>query len=311
VTTEAQHRLDGGLVHPPGRTGIPGPAAPADVLRVRVHVGRHDVGLGPVTFGALRRARVVDRVDHVEQFHRLVALSQPRECDHGPERGVRVLPAILPQAREIALDVPRVPGRAVEGRRQQQHHLRVAADEIRPDRIHGPLRTARLRAPGQHRPRLRQRVDPALLVLHRPERGPVVEVRPPVPVAVPGQFQHAGQPVRLAAVPLRHSGLAPDGTQCRHLPEDDREEPAEPHALTATLVSHPVHPVVPVACAHERKTMSAVFQRAIHGTQRMLEQRRRLGGDRRLLVGVRLLRLEGRRLEEWHRLVENRLVARP
>ena len=180
---------------------------------MRVDVGGDGVRLRAVPLDALGRARVVDRIDHVEQLHRLVAQPQPRERDDGPERRVRVLTAVLADAGQVALDVAGIVGHPVERRRQQQHELRVAPDQMRAHRLHRARGAPRLRRLRQHRPRLRQRVDPAFLVLRRPERRPIVEIRASIPVAVPGQLQHAGEPPRLVPIALRQVAAAPPVAQ--------------------------------------------------------------------------------------------------
>ena len=35
------------------------------------------------------------------------------------------------------------------------------------------------------------------------------------------------------------------------------QEPAQPDTLTAPIFAHPVHAIVPVACAHQRQAMRA------------------------------------------------------
>src|SRR3546814_19223083 len=63
-------RSDDQPVHPAGRSGVPGPAAAADVWFDRVHVGGDHVGFHLVGRDALGAVAVVDRVDHAEQFPR-------------------------------------------------------------------------------------------------------------------------------------------------------------------------------------------------------------------------------------------------
>ena len=119
-----------------------------------------------------------------------------------PQRGVRVLAAVLANARQVALDVARVARHLVERRREQQHELRVAAHEIGAHGVHRALGAPRLGRARQHGPRLRQRIELALLVLHRPQRRAVVEIGAPIPVAVPRELEHAGEPARLVAIAL-------------------------------------------------------------------------------------------------------------
>ena len=144
-------------------------------------------------------------------------------------------------------------------------------------RSRGPPRVRLLR---EDRPRLRQRIDPALLVLRRSERRAIVEIGATIPVAIPGELQHAGEPPRLAAVMLRTFGVASLIADRRELFEHDDEEPTEPDALAAPQVADAVHSVVPIARADERQSMRAVLQRAIDGANRMVEDR--CGGLRAL-----------------------------
>ena len=100
---QAENRLQTGPIEPTGRAGVPRPSAAAHVLGMRVDIARHDIRLGRVASGAGRVPRVVDRVDHVEELERLVAVAQSGERHDRPDRGVRVLPAILADARQIPL----------------------------------------------------------------------------------------------------------------------------------------------------------------------------------------------------------------
>ena len=142
-------------------------------------------------------------------------------------------------------------------------------------------RAPRLRRPGEHRPRLRQRIDPALVVLRRPERRPVVEIRAAVPVAVPGELEHAGEPPRLVPIARRQIAAFAPLAERRELVQHDDEEPAEPHAFAAAAVADAVHAVVPVAGADERQPVRAVVHRAVDGADAVLEERRALGGHAR------------------------------
>jgi hypothetical protein len=121
---------------------------------MRVHVGGHDVGLRPVPVDAFRRSRVARRIDHVEQFHRLVAAAQARQRDHRPQRRVRVLTAVFANAGQISLDVAGVVIHVIERRREQQHDLCVAPDQLRRDDVHRRFCAARVGVARQHGPRL-------------------------------------------------------------------------------------------------------------------------------------------------------------
>ena len=102
------------------------------------------------------------------------------------KRGVRVLPAVLAHAGQVALDVA---GAAAPSCRTAASSSSTMPSSRRTRRASTAAIAWRARAgiagAGDHRPRLRDRVDLALGVLLRPERRAVVEVRAPIPVAVP------------------------------------------------------------------------------------------------------------------------------
>jgi uncharacterized protein YndB with AHSA1/START domain len=79
-----------------------------------------------------------------------------------PDGRMGVLPAILPQARQITLDVARIHGRGIERRREQQDQLFVMSYQLPLDGLHGLQRACRRGGPGKDRPALRQRINAAL-----------------------------------------------------------------------------------------------------------------------------------------------------
>ena len=78
----------------------------------------------------------------------------------------------------------------------------AARDQERAHAVHRAIRKPGRHRARQHRPRLRERIDPALVVLRRSERRPVVVVAAAVPLAVPRLHQRVGEAPRLAAVAL-------------------------------------------------------------------------------------------------------------
>ena len=95
-----------GPIHPCRRSRVPTPACTPGVRRSAIHVAGHHVRLSFVALDFHRGARMVDRIQHVEHFSDLVATSQLRQRHHDPDRGMRVLPAVLSHARRVSLDVP-------------------------------------------------------------------------------------------------------------------------------------------------------------------------------------------------------------
>ena len=150
-----------GAIEPGGGSGVPAPAAAACVRRSRVDVAGEHVRFGPVPRGVGQRARVIDRVEHVEQLRRFIAIAELGDGHHDPHRRVRVLAAVLANAGRIALDVAGLLRRAIERRRRAA--AAVCESRGRPARA----RTASIarsanrhrHGAGEHRPRLRDRVD--------------------------------------------------------------------------------------------------------------------------------------------------------
>jgi hypothetical protein len=252
---------------------------------------------------------VVDGVQQVQQLERLVAAAEARESHHHPERGVRVLASVLAQPRRIGGDVAGVGLRRVEGRVEQQDQLGGALHEVGAHGVHRLLGSAGGRPTREHSPALRHGVDPALLVLLRPERRAVVEVRAPVPLAVPRQLQHVGEPVALRPVARRARAVAARLAERGEGAQDEEQEPADEDALAAAVLADGVHAVVPVAAAHERQPVRPDGQAAVDRTQAVLEERRLLLRHGGLEVGLELAGRQRLRLEEGDLLVQDRVVA--
>src|SRR6185503_10464188 len=106
---------------------------------------------------------------------------------------------------------------------------------------------------GDDGPRLRDRVDLALLARRRAERRAVVVVGTAIPGAVPaGAFERLPQLRTMRGIAAGAKPVAPRRAERRERRQNVAEKPAHPHALAATLAADAVHPVVPVAGAHER-----------------------------------------------------------
>ena len=73
----------------------------------------------------------------------------------------------------------------IEGWREEQNQLVIAADELLVHRRHRGRGVSGLRGAGDHTPRLRDRIDSTFGARGRTERRSIVEVGPPVPGAVP------------------------------------------------------------------------------------------------------------------------------
>ena len=134
---------------------------------------------------ARARRSVIDRIEEREQLACAVAIAEQSISDQDPQRGVRVLPAVLAHARHIPFDVTGIERASIKGRREEYDETIAAPDQILFDRSHRALGAVHVGRAGDDAPTLRNRINAALFVLRRAERRAVVEVRAPVPVAVP------------------------------------------------------------------------------------------------------------------------------
>src|SRR5450759_3208030 len=96
-----------------------------------------------------------------------------------------VLAAVLADAGRVALDVPGVERCVIEWRSEDQRQSLIATDELRVHLRHRHRGATSLRGTGEHAPRLRDRINPALGARASAKRRAIVEKGPQVPVAVP------------------------------------------------------------------------------------------------------------------------------
>jgi len=148
---------------------------------------------------------------------------------------MRVLAAILSHARDVSLDVARIQIRLVEGWLQQLDQRLIPAHQMLIHRGHGQARALGIARPGQHRPALRNRIDPAFGVTRRPQRRAVVEVGAAVPCAVPAMlFELLAQPGRLLLTPIGEGQVIAPARDYSELHEHVVEEKAHaPHFVAA------------------------------------------------------------------------------
>ena len=243
-----------------------------------VDVAGDHVGLDPVAIEPSSRARVVDGVQQREQLAGTIAVAERGERHDRPDGRVRVLTAVLADARRIALHVARIPRGADEGRGEQQDDRLLPVHQIFFDRVHGARGAVRVGRPGEDGPRLRDRVDTALRVLGRAQRSAVVEVRPPIPVAVPaGGLQRPPERIPVRAPHARTLSFAAGFGDRRPLGEGRVQEPAEPDALAPALGADSIHPIVPVAGADQRQAVAADREAPVERACAVLEERGALG----------------------------------
>ena len=80
---------------------------------------------------------MVHRVDHGHQLPGAPAVAQFSEGHCHPDRPVGILPAILPYAGDVSLDVTGIQIRLVEGRVQELDQRLVPVDKALIRRLHG------------------------------------------------------------------------------------------------------------------------------------------------------------------------------
>src|SRR5688572_10942343 len=186
-----------------------------------------------------------------------------------------VLPAVLPHPGDVALDVAGIGGRSIERRIEELDQAVLAAHQVTIERLHGGARALRAAGAGQHRPALRDRIDAAFGVAGGAERRAVVEVRAPVPLAVPAVLLDARtQRSRLVEAALGEGHLAAAARERGEALEHVVAEEGEPDALPFALRADLVHAVVPVARADQRQPMPADAGAALDGSHAVLVQAR-------------------------------------
>jgi hypothetical protein len=131
----------------------------------------------------------LDRIEEREEIRGLGAVPEDGLRNHGPSGGVRVLAAVFPDTRRIPLDVTRIVRDVIERRREEQDETRVMLNELAVHVDHGARRAIAVGGSGNHTPRLCDGVDAAFGARGRSQRRSVIEVAPPIPVAVPGLLE--------------------------------------------------------------------------------------------------------------------------
>ena len=125
----AEQILKNQSVHPACRPRIPGPPSAAGVRRHRIDICCDDVGFHLVNSGTFGCVGVMDRVDQVEHIPGAMAVAHFSKRHRGPDRRVRILPPVFPNAWHVPLDVSGIEFRGIKGRIQQSYDFRVAIDQ--------------------------------------------------------------------------------------------------------------------------------------------------------------------------------------
>lgn len=277
----AEDVLDAGLVGPGGRTGVPGPAAAARVLRVAVDVGGDAVGLHFVFEYVGQRLGAVHRVDErVEEVgHVVVALF---ELGHDvPHGAVGVLSSVFAYSGRVGCNVAGVVAAegagiagAREGRCEELDDFVFAVDQTVVGFAQDGLLLFGSGDIGEDAPCLGDKVDLALGVVAAAHGVAVVVEGTEEPGSVPGivlqSLNEAGAEVgEFAAV--GEVGTGHKLCEMLHLGQQVGQEEGHPDTLAFAFDTHAAHAVVPVAATHQRQAMAAdTAHGAVDGTAQVL-----------------------------------------
>ena len=133
---EAKQRLERHAVHPARGSGVPGPPAAADMRWGAVDVGRDHIRFDLVPSNAGRCVGVGERIEHLKQRERPVAVTAHGSRQHRPQRGMRVLSAIFAHTGQIAADVSGIGIVPAERRREQLDQSCVFTHQLLVERFH-------------------------------------------------------------------------------------------------------------------------------------------------------------------------------
>ena len=241
--------------------------------RDRIDVGGDNIGFDFVDRDLFRRARMVYRVDHRQQFPRAAAVAQCGKGHRGPDRRMGILPAVFPHPGNVALDVAGIQVRFVERRVQKLDQAVLPANKELVHRFHCRARAFGIPGAGQNRPALRDRVDLAFGIARRAERRAVVEVSAPVPFAVPAVlFDIAAQAERLPPGSVLRRTDRHAAARLAESHEHFIQEESQPDAFALAVLAHQVHAVVPVAGADERQAVLAEAEAPQNGPHAVFVQ---------------------------------------
>ena len=273
LTPYAQQPLQPQPIQPRRRPRVPRPPAPPCVRRRPVNICRHHIRFHFICVNLRRAFAMIDRIQHPKETFRRVRFAQRSKCPRRPRRPMRVLTTIFTDARHIALDIARVAPRLVKRRREKQRQLLVWPHQVLKYGLHCLPPAYRVACPRKHRPRLRNRIDATFPVPRRPKRRAVVIECTQIPASIPGVLLQRQRQLR-SPLPIRRRLLpiaAPHADACKAR-QRTVQKPAQPDTLPASFPAHAVHPVIPVAAAHQRQAVRTARCPTLNRTSAMLKE---------------------------------------
>ena len=110
----------------------------------------------------------------------------------------------------------------------------------------------------------------------RAERFAVIEVRAPIPLAVPGvEFDVSPQLFGLGDTTFGKRRIISAPGQLRELGENIVQEKSQPDTLPTSLFAYEVHSIVPIPATHQGQAIGAKFEGAFYGANTMFIKRGR------------------------------------
>ena len=291
---ETEDRFQCDAVQPTRRAGVPRPAAATGVRRSAIHIGADHVRLDLVVLHLGRCRGMVDRIDQVPEFQSAIPAALQRCRQHDPSRRVRVLAAVLANARHIPLDVAglqcascRTAGRTAESVCRQH-----APDVSRTASIADCARA------GSATPDITAHACGIASIWHSSfcaDPSGVPSSKYARRYQAPSQaFASSAARKSLGSLPtpVRMCCLsAPLGQPRKRVQHRDKEPPV-PDALALAVRAHLIHAVVPVAGAHERQSVRPEPIAVLKSAHAVLVERASLLADRRQVEILLLVRRE-------------------
>ena len=195
------------------------------------------------------------RIDHRQQLPCALMVAQQRESHRRPDRGVRVLAAVLAHARHIAFYITGIQGRLIKGRIEKLNQSRVAPDEMLIHRLHGLAlalperrrRTIPTSSAQSNRSGIRDCCGNRAANHHRNRRGDT-SCHPSACCSI-----FRPQQIRFLFAALGKGRIPMSFGQLGKLDEDVIQKKGQPDAFATSMEAHQVHAVVPVAGTHQRQ----------------------------------------------------------
>src|SRR5580704_19692470 len=107
-------------IEPASRARVPCPSSTTRMRSLRVDIARNYVGLHLVPLRVRTGVGAVDGVNHAKKLAGLVAIAERCKRNQCPDSGVRVLPTVLADPRQVSLNVTRVMLGMIKGRGEEQ-----------------------------------------------------------------------------------------------------------------------------------------------------------------------------------------------